>query len=331
MKVLKNQEVFREQLKYSQADILSQASRNLNLKFAVNQQLAASADYFNLTNPHNSFNQAQLATINNYYQARLQRPLDYLAKHSLVQPFKIAAPHLPRLDLARIDTIFGLDSLEAVVSALAEEEAAWAQRAHHRITTADPLAAHLTFQLIKRAKDLPWISCLEQEFTVARRLLEKSSLRLKTYTNSSQYVLENDYSSQGLNSVPAELVEELLAPGDGEYRLQHSVPAYSLHPTCDYYGLLPDSVRKYLNREQLNDGILSEQQAEIMRYLNKNKINYSSQVYDLDRLRRAQYEKLEQERQRNAYASRLAILSRDQRFLSRYSAERVAQIDGVTD
>jgi hypothetical protein len=171
VKVLKNQNVFREQLKYRQADILSHASRNLNLKFAVNQQLAASADYFNLTNPHNSFNQAQMTTINNYYQARLQRPLDYLVKHSLVQPFKLTNPHLPRLDLARIDTIFGLESLEAVVSALAKDKSEWAQRAHHRITNADPLAVHLTFQLIKRAKDLPWISCLDQEFTVARRLL----------------------------------------------------------------------------------------------------------------------------------------------------------------
>lgn len=60
-----------------------------------------------------------------------------------------------------------------------------------------------------------------------------------------------------------------------------------------------------------------------MRYLNKNKINYSSQVYDLDRLRKAQYEKLEQERQRGSYASRLAFIARDQRFLSRYSAERM--------
>lgn len=119
--MLKNQDVFKEQLKYSQADILSQASRNLNLKFAVNQQLAASADYFNLTNPHNSFNQAQLTTINNYYQVRLQRPLDYLVKHSLVQPFKLTIPHIPRLDLGRIDTIFGLSSLEEVVNELAKE------------------------------------------------------------------------------------------------------------------------------------------------------------------------------------------------------------------
>lgn len=107
-------------------------------------------------------------------------------------------------------------------------------------------------------------------------------------------MLKNDYSSKGLKSVPKTLIQNLLAPGDGEYRLHHSVPAYSLHPTSDYYALLPDSVRKYLNREQLSDSILSEQQTEIMRYLNKNKINYSSQVYDLDRLRRAQYDKLEQ-------------------------------------
>jgi hypothetical protein len=94
-----------------------------------------------------------------------------------------------------------------VVKALAEEDADWARRAHNRITTSDPLAAHLTFQLIKRAEQLPWIACLEQEFSVARRLLERSSLCLKIYNNSSQYVLENDYSSQGLHAVPAALIE----------------------------------------------------------------------------------------------------------------------------
>ncbi len=93
------------------------------------------------------------------------------------------------------------------MKALAEEDSEWARRAHNRITTSDPLAAHLTFQLIKRAEELPWIACLEQEFTVARRLLERSTLRLKIYNNSSQYVFENDYSSQGLDAVPATLIE----------------------------------------------------------------------------------------------------------------------------
>lgn len=248
MKVKENQEMFAEQMKFRQGEILSQASRNLNLKFAVNQHLAARSDYFNATNPYNSFSLAANDTINNYYLQRLQKPLDYLAQHGLVQPFDIDGLQLPRLDLARIDYIFSMDSLQEVLSALKLENAEWAQRAYNRILTADPLVAHLTFRMIKEAEGKPWISCLEREFTVARRLVEQSTLRLKTYKNSSHYVLENKWTGKDISSVPAEAIDAILAEGEGDYKLQHSVPAYSLHPYCDYYQLLPDSVRKYLNR-----------------------------------------------------------------------------------
>lgn len=128
---------------------------------------------------------------------------------------------------------------------------------------------------------------------MARRLLERSKLRLKTYQKSSQYVLENEYSSKGLAGVPSEVVDALLAEGEGEYRLEHNVVPYSLHPHCDYYQDLPDSVRKYLNREGLNDSTLSEQIPEVKRYLNKNKINYTSQVFDVHLLRKAQFQRLQ--------------------------------------
>jgi hypothetical protein len=85
------------------------------LKFAANQHLAASADYFNATTPHNSFSQAPDTSINNYYLSRLQRPLDYLAKHGMVQPFTLNGLQLPRLDVARIDYIFSMDTLEEVM------------------------------------------------------------------------------------------------------------------------------------------------------------------------------------------------------------------------
>lgn len=101
--------------------------------------------------PHNSFSLAQRTSINNYYLSRLQRPLNYLSRHGLVQPFTVDGLQLPRLDVARIDYIFALDTLEEVMEALKAEPAEWAQRAYRRIAAADPLAAHLTFKLIKRA------------------------------------------------------------------------------------------------------------------------------------------------------------------------------------
>ena len=235
VKVNSNKELFAKQMKYRQGEILSQASANLNLKFAVNQHLAARSDYFNATNPHNSFSIAANNHINNYYHQRLQRPLDYISKHGLVQPFNIDGLQLPRLDLSRIDYIFSMDSLQEVLAALKEEKAEWAQRAHNRILSSDPLVAHLTFSMIKQAEGRPWISCLEREFTVARRLVEHSTLRLKTYKNSSHYVFKNEWTGKDIKSVPAEVVETLLAEGEGDYKLQHSVPAYSLHPYSDYY------------------------------------------------------------------------------------------------
>lgn len=43
----------------------------------------------------------------------------------------------------------------------------------------DPLAAALTFELIKTAETLSWDQCLDLEYTVAKRLLANSKLALK--------------------------------------------------------------------------------------------------------------------------------------------------------
>lgn len=68
---------------------------------------------------------------------------------------------------------------------------------------ADPLALVLTFELLKKAEGKPWVDCLENEFTVARRLIENSQLKLKTYRKSSQYVLINDYSNKTISDIPS--------------------------------------------------------------------------------------------------------------------------------
>lgn len=80
------------------------------------------------------------------------------------------------------------------MEALKEEKSDWAEKAYKKMMRADPLALHLTLKLLQKAESLPWISCVENEFTVARRLTAKSSLQLKTYKNTSQYVLTNEYS-----------------------------------------------------------------------------------------------------------------------------------------
>ena len=46
---------------------------------------------------------------------RLERALEYLENHNLVSSFKIRGVELKRLDVAKIDHIFGKDSVEAII------------------------------------------------------------------------------------------------------------------------------------------------------------------------------------------------------------------------
>lgn len=69
----------------------------------------------------------------------------------------------------------------------------------------------------------------------------------------------------------------------------------------------------------------------MMRYLNKNKINYSSQVYSVDLLRKAQFQRLELEHQRKAQTTRLSLLARNDHFLSKFTAQRQAYLDAIPD
>jgi hypothetical protein len=122
------------------------------LRFAANQHLAATADFQNATNPFNSFSEdGSQKTINNYFEMRLDRPLEYLKKHNLVSEFDVKGVELKRLDLSRIDHIFGKETVKEILIALKEEKQEWAQRAYRRIKSADPLAIRLTLELLKKA------------------------------------------------------------------------------------------------------------------------------------------------------------------------------------
>ena len=53
--------------------------------------------------------------------------------------------------------IFGKNSLEDVMNALKEDSSEWSQRVYEKIQKRDSLASHLTFQIIKQAKNKEWI------------------------------------------------------------------------------------------------------------------------------------------------------------------------------
>lgn len=116
---------------------------------------------------------------------------------------------------------------------------------------------------------------------------------------------------------------------DGDYKFEHNVPTNSLHPYRDYYQDVPDSVRTYLNREQFMDKHLDQQDKEVIRYLNQNKINYASQVYDVNILRAQIYERLELEKQKDLITKRLAYISANDSYLQTYQTERESYLDSI--
>lgn len=68
MKIQENKALYESELKHYQAELLTKNSKNMNVKFAANQRLVASADYYNTTEPFNSFNEGESGrTINNYF------------------------------------------------------------------------------------------------------------------------------------------------------------------------------------------------------------------------------------------------------------------------
>lgn len=240
---------YNSELKYCQASLINDDSSNLNLRFAQNQHLVATVDYQNAVNPFSTFSEdGEERTINNYFTMRLERPLAYLKKHQLVSEFNVKGIELKRLDLSKIDHIFGKSSVEEIVKALEREKTEWAQRALRRIKTADPLAIRLTFELIKQAEKSCWISCLEREYSVAKKLIEVSRLKLKTFKKSSHYVFKNEHSSSRAIKIPQRVIDSFFEVPEGDYKLVHDVKKYSLLPVSDYYKDVPDSVRTYLNK-----------------------------------------------------------------------------------
>jgi hypothetical protein len=72
---------------------------------------------------------------------------------------------------------------------------------------------------------------------------------LRTFKNSSHYAYVNDYSLIDLLKIPDDVVKAFFEPAEGDYKLEHKVADHALLPTADYYKVVPDSARAYLNKE----------------------------------------------------------------------------------
>lgn len=87
--------------------------------------------------------------------------------------------------------------------------------------------------------------------------------------------------------------------------MEHETGSKSLHPASDYFDTLPDSARIYLNREMFDDKNSRNHIREVQRYLEKNKIDYRSQTFDVNVLREAVHERKEEDLELNRQKQRL--------------------------
>lgn len=70
---------------------------------------------------------------------------------------------------------------------------------------------------------------------------------------------------------------------------------------------------------------------EIIRFLNRNKINYKSKVYDVNLLRQKVYERLELEKEKERIKQRLGYLATHDQDLTRYLSSRESYLETVDD
>lgn len=94
----------------------------------------------------------------------------------MIETAKFDDVRLPGFDIEKILKVFRRDSIAEVINALEADESDWGRETLRHLRQMDPLAATLTFELLKRAETLSWDQCLDIEYTVAKRLLANSKL-----------------------------------------------------------------------------------------------------------------------------------------------------------
>ena len=102
-----------------------------------------------------------------------------MLKKGLVEKSEFDDIRLPGFEVDKILSVFEQDSLIEVIKALQADQSQWARETLQHLRQMDPLAATLTFELLKRATEMSWDQCLDLEYTVAKRLLANSRLALK--------------------------------------------------------------------------------------------------------------------------------------------------------
>jgi hypothetical protein len=141
----------KDEMMVNQTDILEN-QRNLFAKFTMNQYKIAQLNFENATKPYNSFSYKHERNINNYFRMRHELAFNTLLKEEMVEKSEFSDLRLSGFKVYKILKCFDQDTIADVLKALEADGSDWAKETQKQIRQMDPLAAVLTFELLKRAE-----------------------------------------------------------------------------------------------------------------------------------------------------------------------------------
>lgn len=122
----------------------------------MNQYKVAQLNFENATKPYNSFSIKHGRHINNYFKMRHELAFRQLLDAGMVERSEFNELRLSGFKVYKILKCFEQDNLLEVLKALEKDGSDWAKETEREIRKMDPLAAVLTFELLKRAEGMPW-------------------------------------------------------------------------------------------------------------------------------------------------------------------------------
>ena len=123
---------------------------------------------------------------------------------------------------------------------------------------------------------------MEREYTVAKRLISHSTLKIVEHEGGSLKIFINEHSQKQIEEISDNDLSYFLNPKTSvEEMFEHDSPKFALYPTSDYWKKIPDSGRHYLNRTLFDDIHLPNHHTEVRRFLEINNIDYRDRSYNL--------------------------------------------------
>ncbi|KAL4497195.1 hypothetical protein ABPG72_019515 [Tetrahymena utriculariae] len=241
------------------------------------------------------------------------------------------------LSLFTIARCFSANSIEEIIERLREEDTHFSRACIKSLESKSPLALKLTFKLLREGINSSWKECFEREFRVAcRRLLDNEVMRCI----QSEIVEEargfKDWDYKVLSQISKDQVESYFRPLVEEKRFE-GVSEYHgdlkdncLYPTKDFYRDYPDTVRYYLNQDNLRDVYQRNSQIyDVGEFLQSYNINSKSPAINIADLREKFYLMEKLNRKKTEKLNRLSSLSGSEFSIKNFYEVRKAAIDSL--